>query len=163
MKRVVLIIICIFLLIIDTTILPYYAYGNIFPSLLFTFSIGFSIINGKNEAVAIGVLSGFLQDLFFGHGFGVNMLINMLLCYGAARIGEGIYKDNRIIPVITCLIMSLLKVIGVIIVLLILDVSIRMVDGFISAVLNAVVMILMYKLILKYSEKYFPRDAWRFR
>ena len=130
MKRVVLIIICICLFIIDNTILPYYAYGYIFPNLLFIFAIGFSIVNGKNEAVAIGVFTGFLQDLFFIYGFGINMLLNMILCYIAAKIGESIYKENRIIPVIVCLIISLLKVIGSVMVLRFFYVNLRVNDYF---------------------------------
>ena len=163
MKRIVLLIVCVVLLVLDNTILPYYSYEYIFPSLLFTFAIGFSIINGKKEAVIIGVLSGFLQDVFFFQGFGINMFLNMLLCYLVAKIGEGIYKENRIVPVITCLFISVIKVIGIILLLKLFSQSIRTTEAFISAVLNSVVLVFIYKIILNYSKKYFLKDTWRIR
>ena len=93
MKRIVIILISIILLVIDNTLLPYYSIKGAFPSLLFVFAIGFSIVNGKKEAVFIGVLSGILQDVFFVKGNGVNALINLLLCVLAATIGENILKE----------------------------------------------------------------------
>ena len=79
MKRLYLIIILIVLLIIDNTLLPYYSIKGSFPSLLFVFAIAYSIIRGKEEAIFIGIVSGFLQDIFFFSGFGVNLFLNMLL------------------------------------------------------------------------------------
>lgn len=110
MKRIVIILISIILLVIDNTLLPYYSIKGAFPSLLFVFAIGFSIVNGKKEAVFIGVLSGILQDVFFVKGNGINALINLLLCVLAATIGENILKENRIIPVISTFILSVMKI-----------------------------------------------------
>ena len=74
MKRIYLIIILVLLLIIDNTLLPSYSIAGAFPSLLFVFAMAYSVIRGKNEALFIGIVSGFLQDLFFFSGFAFYVL-----------------------------------------------------------------------------------------
>ena len=113
MKRIYLIIILVLLLIIDNTLLPSYSIAGAFPSLLFVFAMAYSVIRGKNEALFIGIVSGFLQDLFFFSGFGVNLFLNTLLCLLCAKIGESIFKENRIVPILIALFISTLKVIGI--------------------------------------------------
>ena len=87
MKRWIVIIISIILLILDNSFMPFISIYGIYPSLLFVFAIGYSIINGKQEGVFIGVLTGILQDIFFVRCFGLNALINMLICYIVGRVG----------------------------------------------------------------------------
>lgn len=163
MKRLYLIIILIVLLIIDNTLLPYYSINGAFPSLLFTFAMAYSIIRGKEEAIFIGIVSGFLQDIFFFSGFGVNMLLNMLLCVLCAKIGESIFKENRLVPVLAALGISLLKVLGVIIIFKLFSQKINISIALISCILNAICMLIFYTLILKKLDKYLDRNTWRFK
>ena len=163
MKKLYLIIILIVLLIIDNTLLPYYSIYGAFPSLLFTFAMAYSIIRGKEEAVFIGIVSGFLQDIFFFSGFGVNLFLNMLLCVLCAKIGESIFKENRLVPVLTALGISLLKVLGVVIIFKLFSQTINIPVALISCVLNAICMMLFYTLILKKLDKYIDRNTWRFK
>lgn len=162
MKRICLIIILVLLLIIDNTLLPSYSISGAFPSLLFVFSMAYSIIRGKNEAVFIGVVSGFLQDLFFFSGFGVNLFLNTLLCLLCAKFGESIFKENRIVPILIALFVSTLKVLGVVIIFKLFAISIDMKVALLSAVLNTICMMLFYRLILKMLDKYLDRNTWRF-
>lgn len=163
MKKFILIAISLGLLILDNTILPYYSINGAFPSLLFVFAIAFSIINGKWDAIFIGVVSGFFQDVFFFQGFGVNMLVNMLLCLLAAQIGEGILKRNRIIPVIACFVISMLKVLAVILLFKLFGQNIKVGVALLSAFLNMITMLISYKIILTTCEKYKSKKSWRFR
>ena len=163
MKKIIILLISVVLLTLDNTILPFYFAEWGFPSLLFVFTIALSIIRGKDEAIIIGIISGFLQDIFFFRGFGANMLLNMLLCVLAASIGDSIFKENKLIPVITCFILSILKVFGVAIILQLFSESINMRTALISAMLNAVVMLLVYKKVFSLSEKYFEADKWRLK
>ena len=64
MKRIIIIAISLFLLILENTILPSYSIMQGYPSILFVFAIAFSIVNGKEDAMFIGIVSGLLQDLF---------------------------------------------------------------------------------------------------
>lgn len=163
MKRLYLIIILIILLIIDNTLLPYYSIKGSFPSLLFIFAMAYSIIRGKEEAIFIGIVSGFLQDIFFFAGFGVNLFLNMLLCFLCAKIGESIFKENRLVPALTALGVSILKVLGVVIIFKLFSQTINIHVALISCVLNAICMMLFYTLILKTLDKYLDRNTWRFK
>ena len=162
MKRIYLIIILILLLIIDNTILPSYFIGGVYPSFLFVFAMAYSIIRGKKEAVFIGIASGLLQDLFFFSGFGINLFLNTLLCLLCSKIGEGIFKENRIVPILTALLVSILKVLGVAIIFKLFSQNINMKIALLSALLNAVCMLIFYKIILNMLDKYLDRNAWRF-
>lgn len=163
MKRVYLIIISLILLIIDNTLLPYYSINGAFPSLLFVFAIAYSIIVGEEEAVFIGIITGFLQDIFFFSGFGVNLFLNMFLCFLCAKIGESIFKENRLVVVLTSLGISILKVLGVVIIFKLFSQKINISIALISCVLNAICMMLFYTLILKTLDKYLDRNTWRFK
>lgn len=162
MKRIYLIIILIILLIIDNTLLPYYAIAGAFPSLLFIFAIAYSIILGKEEAIFIGVVSGLLQDIFFFSGFGINLFLNMILCLLCAKIGENIFKENRVASVLITLFISSLKVLGVAILFQLFSKKIDIQTAFISGVLNSICMLILYGFILKTIDKYLDRNTWRF-
>lgn len=163
MKRIIIIAISLFLLILENTILPSYSIMQGYPSILFVFAIAFSIVNGKEDAMFIGIVSGLLQDLFFINGFGINLLVNFLLCLLAAKIGEGIFKNNRIIPVISCLILSMLKIVMIAILFIPFEKKINLNMAVMSALLNTMVMVIGYKFVLTTSKKYWKKDEWRFR
>lgn len=163
MKRIIIIAISLFLLILENTILPSYSIMQGYPSILFVFAIAFSIINGKEDAMFIGIVSGLLQDLFFINGFGINLLVNFLLCLLAAKIGEGIFKNNRVIPVISCLILSMLKIVMIAILFIPFGKKINLNMAVMSAILNTIVMVIGYKFVLTTSKKYWKKDEWRFR
>lgn len=163
MKRIIIIAISLFLLILENTILPSYSIMQGYPSILFVFAIAFSIVNGKEDAMFIGIVSGLLQDLFFINGFGINLLVNFLLCLLAAKIGEGIFKNNRIIPVISCLILSMLKIVMIAILFIPFEKKINLNMAVMSALLNTIVMVIGYKFVLTTSKKYWKKDEWRFR
>ena len=163
MKRIVIVAIALFLLILENTILPSYSIMQGYPSILFVFAIAFSIINGKKDAMFIGIVSGVLQDLFFINGFGINLLVNFLLCLLAAKIGEGILKNNRLIPVISCFIISILKIIMIAILFIAFDKKVDFNMAIVSAVLNTIVMLIGYKFVLNTSKKFWKKDEWRFR
>lgn len=163
MKRIIIIAISLFLLILENTILPSYSIMQGYPSILFVFAIAFSIINGKEDAMFIGIVSGLLQDLFFINGFGINLLVNFLLCLLAAKIGEGIFKSNRTIPVISCLIISMLKIVMIAILFIPFGKKINLNMAVMSALLNTIVMVIGYKFVLTTSKKYWKKDEWRFR
>ncbi|MGL4773052.1 MAG: rod shape-determining protein MreD [Clostridium sp.] len=163
MKKLVLILISVVLLILDNTLLPFFGINGAYPSLLFTFAVAYSLINGREEAVFIGVVSGMLQDIFFFWGFGVNALINMLICFMMAIIGEGILKNKRIIPVISVIGGYVLKHISLFIILYLVDVKIDLLRGVIIAIYDSVIMLFMYKWVFKLSNAEFIKRPWRFK
>lgn len=163
MKKWVVILVSIILLILDNTLMPFLAIRGAFPSLLFVFVISYSIVMGVKDAVMIGVFSGFIQDIFFYNGIGINMLSNLLLCVLAAIIGENIFKNKKLIPVLTVVIVSTIKV-GFVYMFITLngnDVNINM--ALLSAIYNMVIMFFGYKFVLKLCDEDERRNSWRFR
>ena len=116
-KRLILILMSVILLILDNTFSPFIAIRGAWPSILFVFSIAYSIINGRKEGIIIGVISGVLQDIFFFQGFGVNALVNMICCFIAGGIGDGIWREKKLIPVVTIFIATILKFFGIYIIM----------------------------------------------
>ena len=163
MKKWILVLISLLLLILDNSLMPFFSIKGAYPTLIFTFAIAYSIIYGRKEAVIIGVTSGLLQDIFFYNGFGVNSLINMLLCLLAAIIGENIYREKKLIPVVSTVVLSLLKVFAI---ALILKLSDKTVNGTIciySSIYNAVVMFLGYNFVLRLYDNNDKKKSWRFK
>lgn len=162
MKKLILVLISIVLLILDNSFAPFIAIKGIHPSFLFTFAIAYSIINGKKEAVTIGVISGLLQDIFFFSGFGVNALVNMLICLIAGVVGDGIFRSKKLIPVITIYFTTILKYIGLSIILYFVNRQINILDGVFIALYNSFIMFLIYKPVFKFSNMESKSNGWRF-
>ncbi|ATD55867.1 rod shape-determining protein MreD [Clostridium chauvoei] len=163
MKKWILILISIGLLILDNSLMPFLAIKGAFPSLLFMFAIAYSIIKGKKEAIFIGVLAGILQDIFFYNMFGVNALSNMLLCYLAAIIGENIYKNRKLIPVITGLVASLLKVLLIYVIFRFSKQYLNINIALFSTIYNTVVMFIFYNLVFKLCDNEYSINSWRIK
>ncbi|MBS5939438.1 rod shape-determining protein MreD [Clostridium sp.] len=163
MKKWILVLISLLLLILDNSLMPFFSIKGAYPTLIFTFAIAYSIIYGRKEAVIIGVTSGLLQDIFFYNGFGVNSLINMLLCLLAAVIGENIYREKKLIPVISTVFLSLLKVFAIALILKLSDKTVNGTIGIYSSIYNAVVMFLGYNFVLRLYDNNYKKKSWRFK
>ena len=149
MKKNKLILIAIILIVLDNSFMPFLAIKNIYPSLIFIFSICYSIIKGKTEGVFVGVLGGIMQDIFFANCFGLNALINMFICYFAGVIGEGIWKEKRIIPVIIVIASTIIKGFIVFIVLYLMEYRIDLSSTFFVGIYNGVLTIFIYGILYK--------------
>lgn len=161
-KRIILILMSTILLILDNTFSPFISIRGAWPSFLFIFAIAYSIINGRKEGIIIGVISGLLQDIFFYQCFGVNALINMLCCFIAGKIGDGIWREKRLIPIITIFIGTIVKVLGIYMILYFMNQNVDLLRGIKTAIYNSIIMLFSYGVILKFFEREDMRKAWRF-
>lgn len=161
MKNIVLVIISILLLILDNSFMPFLEIKGAYPSLLFIFSIGYSIIKGKEEGVKMGVISGLLQDVFFFRGFGVNALVNMLICYVTGVVGEGIWKEKKLIPMITIFLGSIVKILGVFLIMSIFSIKVDIIRGIYIGIYNSALMFIVYGFIYKFYMKDEKQMTWR--
>ena len=152
MKKWILILISFLLLILDNSLMPFFSINGAYPSLLFIFSIAYSIITNRKEAVIIGVISGLLQDIYFSGNLGVNALANMLLCFLAAIIGENIYKDKKIIPTISIAFIYMLKVFIIGLILRLTNKSLNIQIALYTSIYSSIIMLLVYKYILLICE-----------
>lgn len=161
-KKITLIVLCILFLILDNTIMPFLSVKGSYGSLLFIFAISYSFLNDYKSAVEIGIFSGILQDLYMFNGMGLNSLANMLLCILACKIGENIFKEKRLVPVISTFFLNLLKGFLVFTILYILKIKMDIMPIIISSVYSIVISFFMYKSVYKLCEKPFMKKQWKF-
>ncbi|WP_297435384.1 rod shape-determining protein MreD [uncultured Clostridium sp.] len=161
-KKIILILICILLFVLDNSIMPFLGIGGVYPSLLFVFVILFSTINGYWDAIILGSVSGILQDIYFTHIFGVNALINLILCLIAAYIGDTIIKNRIIIPVVTVAGLTAVKFIIILIIGKSLMLNVPIENIFIMVIYNFVMAIVMYSWVSRISDRDLMRKSWNF-
>lgn len=162
MKRVVLLSLCIVFLVLDNVLAPFFSIKSIYPSLLYTFIIVYSIVSGYWEAVIIGVVSGILQDAYFMYGFGFNSLFNLLTCLIAAYVGESIFKQKRLIPVLTVGVLTMVKYLGIFLLGTILKLEISFQGFWIMGLYNMIIAFFMYGWVYKLSNRDFMKRQWKF-
>ncbi len=156
-------LIIITLFILDNTIIPMISIKNIFPSTLFVFLVCYSIINGYAEGIIIGVAAGLLQDIYMPGVFGINMLVNMIIGILAAKVGESIFKEKAIIPILSTFLLSMLKSIMIYMLLILIKKS----NNFLylipyKGLYDMVLAVFMYKITLKFSQSKTIKKEWRF-
>ncbi len=163
MEKLVIILVSIALLILDNSLIPFFSIKGAYPSLLFVTTIAYSIINKQEKAVFVGIVSGILQDIFFFNGFGVNSLLNLLLCIFASRIGVGIVRNKRLIPVITMFIITIMKYIGIFIIFYLANIEIQFSQSIIMAIYNSIVMFFVYRVVMNIYDDEYSKRRWRFK
>ncbi|SCL84114.1 rod shape-determining protein MreD [Sporanaerobacter sp. PP17-6a] len=97
-----LIILCIviFNFILQSTVIPHIAVLGVVPNTALIIVVSLAILNGKREGAVVGIIAGFLQDIFFSPVLGVNALIYFLIGYFIGIMETKIYKDSLIAPFI---------------------------------------------------------------
>ena len=148
--------------ILDNALVPFLAIRHYYPSLLFIFIICFSIVNGKWQGLLVGVFSGMLQDIFFYNAFGINSLLNMIVCVMAGAIGVNIFKSKGLIPIISTFALSILKGLGIFVILLMLGQQTDYKNIFFNGIYEMVICIFMYKPIYRLYHKNFMKRDWKF-
>lgn len=151
----------IIFMVLDNTLMPFLAIYKIFPSLLFVFAICYSIANGKYDGFFIGLIIGFIQDIYFFNVFGVNCLLNMILCVIAGKFGKNIFKENIVLPVFSIFIFSILKGTGIFCIMYFVGNPVNIMTGVYTSIYNAFVGIFMYILVYRLSNV-FIKKKWRF-
>jgi rod shape-determining protein MreD len=163
MEKLIIILVSIVLLILDNSFVPFFSIKGAYPSLLFVFAIAYSLINGKEKATFVGVVSGMLQDVFFFQGFGVNSVLNLLLCLLASAIGSGIVKNKRLIPIVSTFFITIIKYIGVFIIFYSLNIHIEFPKSIVMSIYNSIVMFFAYKIVINIYDDEYSKQRWRFK
>lgn len=161
-KVLILFLLSILFFMLDNVLLPFFAIKTIYPSLLLVFIICYSMVNGKWEGLWIGAFCGLLQDIYFTGGFGLNALINMIICIIAGVIGDNIFKEKSLIPVTSCFSLSFLKGIVLLIVLYFLKINVSLKDVFFIALYNMVISAIIYKKVYRLCQKEYMQKRWKF-
>jgi rod shape-determining protein MreD len=143
--------------------MPFLAIKGVYPSLVFSFALCYAIIYEKWEALSIGIFTGLLQDIYFTNAFGINVLTNMLMCIVASSVGNLIYKNKKIIPIITNFSLSLIKGILVSILLFIINQKTNYMLIVYRSIYTAVVAVFMYNFVFRLSQKNFMVKDWNIK
>lgn len=162
MRKSILVLICIGLMILDNTLVPYFDINTYYPSILFVFALCHSFVNDRWDALYMGIFTGLLQDIYFFQGFGVNTLVNMLLCVAAAIVGESIFREKKLVPVLATFVLAMAKYVLVNIILFALGLSISMKGILYIALMPMLVAFFIYKPVYKMSEKEYMKRDWKF-
>jgi rod shape-determining protein MreD len=120
------------------------------------------MICGKWEGIWIGVFAGILQDIYFFHGFGINALVNIFMCLIAAYIGENLFKEKALIPIISIFFLGILKGTIVFVLLYIVNVDSNIELILFNSIYNTLIAVIIYKRVFWLTEKPFMRREWKF-
>ncbi|MCI1945807.1 rod shape-determining protein MreD [Clostridium luticellarii] len=161
-KILVLFLLSIGLFILDNALMPFFAVRTFYPSLLLIFIICYSIVNGKWEGLWLGVFTGILQDIYFSQGFGMNSFTNMIVCIAAGFIGDSIFREKRIVPVISCFLLILFKGILMWGILYLAGAYVNMANIFFSGIYDMVLCIFIYKPVYNFCRKDYMQLRWKF-
>lgn len=156
------ILICVCLFIIDNTLLPFFAIKDYYPSSLFMFIIFYSINNDYWDAIEVGVISGLLQDLYLCQVIGINPLVNILLCILSVLIGDNIFREKLLIPVLSLFGLSMLKGVLVFGIFHIIGITIEIYSVVFTSIYTMVLGIFLYKFLYKLLQKPFMKKQWKF-
>lgn len=161
-KILVLFLLSIGLFILDNALMPFFAIRTFYPSLLLIFIICYSIVNGKWEGLWLGVFTGILQDIYFSQGFGMNSFTNMIVCIAAGFIGNSIFREKRIVPVISCFLLILFRGILMWGILYLAGAYVNMANIFFSGIYDMVLCIFIYKPVYNFCRKDYMQLRWKF-
>ena len=97
MRSLCYILVSIVLFLIQTTILNINWIFGIKPDLPLVFALCVAISNGERAGAAVGVLNGFLEDVFFGRFIGLSAIAKSATAYLVGVGSKNLYKGRAII------------------------------------------------------------------
>lgn len=109
MKIFVLILISTVLLILDTSFLPFFSFDGFYSSLLTVCFFVYCVNNEKYNIVLFSLFTGFLQDVAFYNGFGINILLNLIGGVVLYFISVKCNRNRKFIYILIISFMTVLK------------------------------------------------------
>lgn len=97
---VLFILIC-FTLIIEGSFFSFIFARSMVPDLLLIIVVCLAFLWGEKKGIALGLICGFLQDLFYGPAIGFFSLAKMISAYFSGLSSREIYKDQIFGPMLT--------------------------------------------------------------
>lgn len=149
--------------ILDISLMPFLAIKGYYPSLLLIFIICFSIINGSWDGLWLGIVAGIFQDLYFSNAFGINCLANMLICVAAAKIGNWIFREKNLVPILSSFVLSVTKGCIVYGILYVIGIYFNIKSVLYVSLYNMALTFFMYRWVYKLSKKPYMQKKWNFR
>lgn len=99
MKRKFIMILLVFLaFFLQSTLLKALAINHIQPNLFLILTASFGFMRGKKEGLLVGVLCGFLSDLFWGSLLGIQVFLFAMIGYGNGVFHRLFYDEDIKLP-----------------------------------------------------------------
>lgn len=162
MRKVVLFSTALFFLLVDQTVMPFLSIYGIYASMLFTFFGLFAIKSDYEDAVIVGVMAGILQDVYFPYGFGLNILLNVLLFIGLSKIGITLKEGKRVLPMVFVALAHGIKTLVIVLVLWVLGISTNYVSMLLIPGYTVVLSVLLYKSVYYFERIPVIKKEWKF-
>lgn len=109
MKVLILSFITFVFLILDTSFIVFFDFNNYYPSIVSLYFFVYSLNDEKYGITFFALFVGFLQDIFFNNGFGVNIFLNLVLGLLVYYLSVKYNKNKYILSVFLITGVSLLK------------------------------------------------------
>ncbi len=109
MKVLILSFITFVFLILDTSFIVFFDFNNYYPSIVSLYFFVYSLNDEKYGITFFALFVGFLQDIFFNNGFGVNIFLNLVLGLLVYYLSVKYNKNKYILSVFLISGVSLLK------------------------------------------------------
>lgn len=94
MKNIILILIGIFIILIENSIMNYIDIFNISLNASIVYISIISLFVKRNEGALIGLILGLLKDILIGRFIGVNALVFFVIGYLYGILQDKIFKEN---------------------------------------------------------------------
>ncbi len=96
----VLVLLVLFCLILQSTLLATFSPGGLIPDLILIFVVSTALIRGSTDGVLWGFFAGLGLDLISSGFLGFHSLLKMVLGFFIGLLEEKIFKDNLLLPAI---------------------------------------------------------------
>ena len=141
--------------ILQSTILQYIGISGVVPNTSLILVNIFGLLGGKNIGAIVGLITGLLQDIFFGGPIGINALTYSVIGYSIGLLDNKVFKENLLLPLSTTFVSTFAYHIlyYLFMIFLSIDVSFTLMLKNIllkETIYNSLLSIILYKKILKY-------------
>ena len=109
MKNFMIVLILPGLLVLQSTLMPFFQISGVVPDLLLIYLIPWCLRHNRSQGIIIGFLSGFLQDLADGGTAGFFALSKSVVCYLSCSIIRSRHEHNPIFTGLLLLVTALLE------------------------------------------------------
>lgn len=93
--------------LLQTSFFPQFIITAVKPDLILLFVLSVGLLKGYREAVAVGIVSGFIVGIISWNIWGFYILAYALAGFGAGLVPEKVEPDNIVIPLVTGIIGSI--------------------------------------------------------
>jgi len=99
-KGITLLVIILFFLILEVTLLDYVKVLGVKPDLLVILTIFFTLYLKSSLAITLAIILGLLKDSLSIDPFGINTIFFSLFSYSLVRMSKNLYRDDRVTQII---------------------------------------------------------------